>query len=192
MTKAIVSCIPYSHHLSITDLNYRPFSPWLCFKTSNPWPKMSSIGTPFLSRFAITFSKSFKRQSIWSLTGIDLRLGRLGRQALLCLSCHRLKSLRTCSFYLLGLRRALKVRIEIFLLYLKDIRRTNLLACWKWCIRRMFMQCSLFVFHLSYLWPFDRASSLISGENFELHLNKEEWVSVLELSTIWNMTKVLN
>ena len=37
---------------------------------------------------------------------------------------------------------------------------------------------------------FDRATSLISGRNLELHLKKEEWVSVLKLSTIWNMTKV--
>ena len=40
------------------------------------------------------------------------------------------------------------------------------------------------------LWTFDRATSLISGKNLELHLKKEEWVSVLKLSTIWNMTKV--
>jgi hypothetical protein len=44
--------------------------------------------------------------------------------------------------------------------------------------------------HFFYLWTFDRATSLISGRNFELHLKKEEWVSVLKLSTIWNMTKV--
>ena len=37
---------------------------------------------------------------------------------------------------------------------------------------------------------FDRARTLISGRNLELHLNKDEWVSVLKLSTIWNMTKV--
>ena len=49
---------------------------------------------------------------------------------------------------------------------------------------------AMFMFHLSYLWTFDRATSLISGEKFELHLKKEEWVSVLKLSTIWNMTKV--
>jgi len=34
------------------------------------------------------------------------------------------------------------------------------------------------------------ATSLISGRNIELHLKKEEWVSVLKLSTIWNMTKI--
>ena len=39
---------------------------------------------------------------------------------------------------------------------------------------------------------FDRATSLISDRDrdLDLHLKKEEWVSVLELSTIWNMTKV--
>ena len=41
-----------------------------------------------------------------------------------------------------------------------------------------------------YRWTFNRASSLISGTNIELDLQKEEWVSVLKLSTIWNMTKV--
>ncbi|KAJ3511036.1 hypothetical protein NLJ89_g4334 [Agrocybe chaxingu] len=34
------------------------------------------------------------------------------------------------------------------------------------------------------------AGSLISGTNFELSLGKEEWVSVLKLSTIWNMKKI--
>jgi len=34
------------------------------------------------------------------------------------------------------------------------------------------------------------ATSLISGGNLELHLKKEEWMSVLKLSTIWNMTKI--
>ena len=39
---------------------------------------------------------------------------------------------------------------------------------------------------------FDRATSLISDmdRDLDLHLKKEEWVSVLKLSTIWNMTKV--
>jgi hypothetical protein len=42
-----------------------------------------------------------------------------------------------------------------------------------------------------YLWTFDtRARSLIPGGTLELQLKKEEWVSVLKLSTIWNMTKV--
>jgi len=36
------------------------------------------------------------------------------------------------------------------------------------------------------------AGSLISGPKFDLCLEKEEWVSVLKLSTIWNMTKVRN
>ena len=40
------------------------------------------------------------------------------------------------------------------------------------------------------VWTFDRATSLISGKDLDLHLKKEEWVSVLKLSTIWNMTKV--
>ena len=44
-------------------------------------------------------------------------------------SYDRLKSLPTCSFYLLGLGHAVKVRIGIFPLYSKDTRRTNLLAC---------------------------------------------------------------
>ena len=44
-------------------------------------------------------------------------------------SYNGLKSLRTCSFYLLGLRRPVKVRIKIIPLYLKDIRKMNLLAC---------------------------------------------------------------
>ncbi|KAF8814171.1 hypothetical protein BYT27DRAFT_7082785 [Phlegmacium glaucopus] len=34
------------------------------------------------------------------------------------------------------------------------------------------------------------AQSLISGTKFELSLEKEEWVSVLKLSTIWNMNKI--
>ena len=37
---------------------------------------------------------------------------------------------------------------------------------------------------------FDRARSLIPGGTLELQLRKEEWVSVLKLSTIWDMTKV--
>jgi len=36
------------------------------------------------------------------------------------------------------------------------------------------------------------AGSLISGPKLNLCLEKEEWVSVLKLSTIWNMTKVRN
>jgi len=35
-----------------------------------------------------------------------------------------------------------------------------------------------------------RASSLISSTTLNLCLGKEEWVSVLKLSTIWNMEKV--
>ena len=54
-------------------------------------------------------------------------------------SYNHLKSLQTCLFYLLGLLCTMKVRIETFPLYLKDIRRTNLLACWKWCIQHMFI-----------------------------------------------------
>jgi len=34
------------------------------------------------------------------------------------------------------------------------------------------------------------ATSLISGSELELNLKKEEWVSVLKISTIWNMTKI--
>jgi len=34
------------------------------------------------------------------------------------------------------------------------------------------------------------SSSLISGKNVELPLEKEEWVGVLKLSTIWDMTKI--
>jgi hypothetical protein len=40
---------------------------------------------------------------------------------------------------------------------------------------------------------FDRSRSLIPGGSLgtiELQLKKEEWVSVLKLSTIWDMTKV--
>jgi len=37
---------------------------------------------------------------------------------------------------------------------------------------------------------YPRATSLISGRNIELNLKKEEWVSALKLSTIWNMTKI--
>jgi len=36
------------------------------------------------------------------------------------------------------------------------------------------------------------AGSLISGPKLDLYLEKEEWVSVLKLSTIWNMTKIRN
>jgi len=39
---------------------------------------------------------------------------------------------------------------------------------------------------------YPRAGSLISGTNFDLRLEKEEWVSVLKFSTIWNMTKIRN
>jgi hypothetical protein len=35
-----------------------------------------------------------------------------------------------------------------------------------------------------------RAGSLISGMTFDLRLGKQEWVSVLKLSTIWNIEKV--
>ena len=53
------------------------------------------------------------------------------------------------------------------------------------------IQCSYtLIFFVFTLWTFDRASSLISGMNFELDLKKEEWLNVLKLSTIWNMTKV--
>ena len=103
MTKAIVSCIPYSHHFSITDLNYRLFYPIVL--------------------------KGYKKDKF---------------------------------------ARLLKV------VYPRYVH-------------------TMFMFHLSlsYLWTFDRATSPISGEKLELHLKKEEWVSVLKLSTIWNMTKVL-
>jgi hypothetical protein len=59
-------------------------------------------------------------------------------------------------------------------------------------LKVMFPRYVLHVVHcdLVYLWTFDRASSLISGSDFELSLTKEEWVSVLKLSTIWDMTKV--
>ena len=50
--------------------------------------------------------------------------------------------------------------------------------------------CSCNIHIYSFFFTFDRAGSLISGTNLELHLKKEEWVSVLKLSTIWNMTKV--
>jgi len=39
---------------------------------------------------------------------------------------------------------------------------------------------------------YPRAGSLISGTNFDLRLEKEEWISVLKLSTIWNMAKIRN
>ena len=35
-----------------------------------------------------------------------------------------------------------------------------------------------------------RASSLVSGTTLDLCLGKEEWVSVVKISTIWNMEKV--
>ena len=41
-----------------------------------------------------------------------------------------------------------------------------------------------------YLWTFDRARSIISGTNLEFPLDKEGWISVLKLSTIWDMTEV--
>ena len=49
--------------------------------------------------------------------------------------------------------------------------------------------CSLF-FTCERVGFFDRATSLISDRDrdLDLHLKKEEWVSVLKLSTIWNMT----
>jgi len=37
---------------------------------------------------------------------------------------------------------------------------------------------------------YPRAGCLISGTNLELRLEKEEWVSVLKLSTIWDMKKI--
>ena len=43
---------------------------------------------------------------------------------------------------------------------------------------------------LLYLWTSYRAGSLISDEKFELRLEKNEWVNVLKLSTIWGMRKV--
>lgn len=106
-------------------------------------------------------------------------------------SYNRLKYSRTCFSYLLYLRRPLRVRIESIPSFLKDIRRMNLLAYWKWCIPRM-LWCSykfnlfMFIDPLSYLWTSYRSRSLIS----ELLLEKEEWVSVLKLSTTWNMTEV--
>ncbi|KAF8883162.1 hypothetical protein CPB84DRAFT_1827697 [Gymnopilus junonius] len=41
---------------------------------------------------------------------------------------------------------------------------------------------------LNVMYP--RAKSLISGTSINLHLQKEEWVSMLKLSTIWSMTKI--
>ena len=52
-------------------------------------------------------------------------------------------------------------------------------------VQVMFMNAEVF-----YLWTFDRATSLISSKNPELHLMKKGWVSVLKLSTILNMIKV--
>ncbi|KAF8808884.1 hypothetical protein BYT27DRAFT_7188391 [Phlegmacium glaucopus] len=37
---------------------------------------------------------------------------------------------------------------------------------------------------------YPRAKTVISGTKFELSLEKEEWVSVLKLSTIWNMKQI--
>ena len=57
-------------------------------------------------------------------------------------------------------------------------------------VQKMFNVQLIFFYIRVDLWTFDRATSLISGRNLELHLKKEEWVSVLKLSTIWNLTKV--
>ena len=77
----------------------------------------SSIGTPFLSRFVLNFqsqttiecNRSMSRSKTSSFVFLDAK------------SQYRLKSLQTCCIYLLGLRRPVKVRIEIILLSLKDI-----------------------------------------------------------------------
>jgi len=45
-----------------------------------------------------------------------------------------------------------------------------------------------FVCLLKVMYP--TAKYLIPGNNLELQLKKEEWVNVLKLSTIWNMTKI--
>ena len=74
--------------------------------------------------------------------------------------------------YFFNLRRAVKVRIETFVLCLKDEFACLLKVVYPRYVHTMFM------FHLS-----------LSCVDF-WHLKKEEWVSVLKLSTIWNMTKV--
>jgi hypothetical protein len=55
----------------------------------------------------------------------------------------------------------------------------------------MFAHIIVFVeLDLSYLQTYYRAGSLISDIKLDLYLEKDEWVSVLKLSTIWNMEKV--
>ena len=107
-------------------------------------------------------------------------------------SNNRLKSSQICSAYPLGLLRVSKVKLKNILSYLKDTRRTTLLACWKWCTQRTFLfWCrSCIVTSCLLRWGVYRARSLISGSKIDLVLTKEEWVSVLKLSTIWNMNKV--
>jgi hypothetical protein len=72
--------------------------------------------------------------------------------------------------------------------YKKDDFTSLLKVMYPTYVHVMFIYTGIDLFF--YLWTFDRASSLISGTNLELQLKKEEWVSVLKLSTIWNMTKV--
>ena len=81
-----------------------------------------------MSRFVVTFPAPIVDHSCLAIDP-TFRSKTNSFASLDANSYNRLKSLRTCLFYLLGLRNVVKVRIEIFLLYSKDIRRTNLLAC---------------------------------------------------------------
>ena len=72
--------------------------------------------------------------------------------------------------------------------YKKDEFACLLKAIYPTYVHVMFIYTPFFT--CERVWTFDRATSLISGKDLDLHLKKEEWVSVLKLSTIWNMTKV--
>ena len=71
--------------------------------------------------------------------------------------------------------------------YKKDEFACLLKAIYPTYVHVMFIYTPFFT--CERVWTFDRATSLISGKDLDLHL-KEEWVSVLKLSTIWNMIKV--
>jgi len=85
------------------------------------WPRFGAYRSS-----SIPFHRTISRLKIGSSASLDVNL------------YSRLKSSRTCSSYLRGLGRTPKVRIENIPSSLKDIRRMNSVAFWKWCIRRMF------------------------------------------------------
>jgi hypothetical protein len=100
----------------------------------NPWTRIdilkSSIGPTSFSRCVVTLGANpFFRGSYPYRITAPARSRTSSSRYLDANSNSRLKSSQICSSYLLGLLRVLKAKLKNILSYLKDTRRTTLLAC---------------------------------------------------------------